>query len=103
MEFATLTQKLARIRADLYSLVEKINTAAGGEPFYVRITLENRHLTGLISNLRVNEYKLFFNFMEERLIGGEVVQKVSKKEIKLERLQGIDVFQTKSGKSMFIK
>jgi len=98
LEFESLTQKLAEIQGKLVSLVEKINAAAGGEAFYARITLENRHLTGLIENLRINQYKIIFDFTEEKLVDGQIMRKTSKKEIVFEKLRGIEPFQTLSGK-----
>ena len=102
VDFAALTEKLAGIRVGLSTLVDKINAAAAGEPFYARITLEKRHLTGLIENLRVNQYKITFDFTEERLVNEEVVRKTSRKEIAFEKLRGIEPFRTLSGKSLFI-
>ncbi|MEK7172765.1 MAG: hypothetical protein AAB740_02185 [Patescibacteria group bacterium] len=106
MEFTTPTEKLAEIRLEIVTLVEQINVAASGEPFYARIILENcqssRRLTGLISNLRVNEYKLIFDFTEDRLIEEKLMQDASEKEVKFEKLRGIEVFQTRSGKPMFL-
>ncbi|MCX6814002.1 MAG: hypothetical protein NT078_02220 [Candidatus Azambacteria bacterium] len=94
MEIGDLIQKLAAIREKFVSLVNEINTVTAGKPFYARITLENNwHLTGLISNLRVNEYKFVFNFTEEKLVDGKPVQKTSKKEIKFEKFRGINLFQ----------
>lgn len=108
MECATLAEKLAEIRLKVSALVKQVNMAAVGEPFYarVRIILENgqsdRNLTGLISNLRVNEYKLIFTFTEGRIAGEEIVQNVSEEEVKFEKLRGIEVFQTVSGRPMFL-
>jgi len=98
MDFADLTTKLAAIRERIISTVERINKAAGGEPFYARITLEDRHLTGFVENLRVNQYKLLFDFTEEKLIGEETVRKKSSKEIKFEKLREINIFKTLSGR-----
>ena len=103
MEFSALAEKLAGIREKIATIVEKINAEAAGEAFYARFFLENnRRIVGLINNLRTNEYKIVFNLTEDKLVDGNVSQKVSKKEIKFEELRGIDVFKTKSGKPMFI-
>jgi hypothetical protein len=102
VDFAALTEKLAGIRASFSALVEKINTAAAGEAFYARITLEDRHLTGLIENLQVNQYKILFDFTEEKVIDKEIVREKASKEIEFEKLKGIEPFQTLSGKPMSI-
>jgi hypothetical protein len=104
MEIRDLTEKLADIREKLASIVEGINTAAGGEAFYVRIFLTNdRRIVGLVDNLKVNEYKILFNLTEDKLVDGKVFQKVSKKKIEFEKIRKIEVFKTISGKPLFIK
>lgn len=104
MEFGDLTEKLVDIREHLAAIIEKINAVAAGEAFYVRIFFANdRRIVGLVDNLRVNKYKVIFDLTEEKLVDGKVFQKVSKKEIEFEEIRGIDVFQTKSGKPLFIK
>ncbi len=103
MEFAALAEKLAGIREKIVAIVEKINMEAAGEAFYARFFLENnRRIVGLIDNLRTNEYKIVFNLTEDKSVDGKVSQKVSKKEILFEKLRGIDIFKTKSGKPIFI-
>lgn len=104
MEIGDLTQKLAEVRKKIVALVEKINMAADKEPFYARFTLEDyQHLTGLIENLKVNGYKLLFDFTNEELVDGQIVRKKIPKKIKFEELRRVDVFETKSGRKLFIK
>jgi len=102
MEFENLTAKLAEIREKVTFLVDKINAAANGDAFYARITLRSRQLTGLIKNLRVNQYKIIFDFTEERLIGEEIVRNKIRKKIPFEKIRGTQPFQTASGKPMLI-
>ena len=103
MDFADLTAKLAQIREKLVSTIERINTEAGGEPFYARIFLvEDKHVVGLISDLGMNDYKIVFNLAEEKLIEGKIDRKIYKKMIRLEEVIRIEVFKTASGKPMFI-
>ena len=103
MDFADLTAKLAQIREKLVATVEQINTEAGGEPFYARFFLvEDKRVVGLISDLRMNDYKIVFNLVNEKLIGGKIDREISKKMIKLEEVLRIEVFKTASGKPMFI-
>jgi len=110
MDIAILTAKLAEIREKIISLVEQINLAGGGEPFYARIFLtadgqpnDDQRIVGLFSDLRVEKYEIVFTLTEERLLdGGEVKQEISQQAIELEKIRGIDVFKTASGKPMFI-
>lgn len=95
MEFGNLAGRLADIRKMFTATIEQINAAAGGEAFYARIFFaKDERVIGLISDLKVNEYKILFN-----LTGDE---KVSKKEIEFEKIKRIEVFKTLSGKPMFI-
>lgn len=95
---------MADIREKIVSIVEKINTVASGEAFYVRIFLANdKRIVGLVDGLKVNEYKILFNLTEDKLVYGKVFQKVSKKKIEFEKIRKIEVFKTISGKPLFIK
>ena len=103
VDFTALTQKLAEIQEKISSLVNKINAASGGESFYARFVLkDNRYLIGLVSNLRMNQYKILFDFTEEGVINEKIARLKTSKEIKFEELKGIVVFKTLSGKPMFI-
>ncbi|MBU3901577.1 hypothetical protein KKF25_02950 [Patescibacteria group bacterium] len=99
MEFGNLAGRLADIRKMFTATIEQINAAAGGEAFYARIFFakdkEDKRVIGLISDLRVNEYKILFNLTGDK--------KVSKKEIEFEKIKRIEVFKTASGKPMFIE
>jgi len=106
MDIAILAEKLAEIRGKFISLINEVNEATEGKPFYGRITLQGgRHLTGLIENLRVNEYKLIFKFTIEKLIAGEPVRKTLKKDTKIsfEKFRGITPFQTQERKNISLK
>ena len=104
MEIGDLTEKLADIREKIVSMLEKINTAAGGEAFYARLFLANdRRIMGLIDNLRVNGYRIIFNLTEDKVVNGKVFQKISEKKIEFEEIERVEVFKTISGKPMFIK
>ncbi|MGC9046676.1 MAG: hypothetical protein ACP5IC_00970 [Minisyncoccia bacterium] len=104
MEIGDLTKKLAEIREKITSIVERINTAANGEAFYARIFLtKDKHIIGLISDLRVNRHKIIFTLAEDKLVDGKIFRKVSKKEIEFEKIQRIELFRTISGKPLLIK
>lgn len=104
MDFTGLTARLADIREKVVSVIGQINVVAGGEPFYARFFLvKNKHIIGLVDDLRVNGYKIIFNLTEEKLINKRVNQKISKKEVNFEEILRIEVFKTASGKPMFIE
>jgi len=104
MEIAILAEKLAEIRQKYTSLVDEINEATRGKPFYGRITLANgRHLTGLIEKLRVNEYKLVFKFTIEKLIDGKPTQKTKEIKLSFEKFRGITPFETKDKEKISLR
>ena len=101
MEFGALTAKLADIRENIVSMIEKINTSAGGEAFYARFFFGKDELIGLVSGLGVNGYKIFFTLTEDKSVEGKNVREVSSKEISLEEINRIEPLRTLSGKPMF--
>lgn len=103
MELTNLTTQLAAIRQKFISIIERINLAAQGEPFYARIFLsKDRKIVGLISKLRVNEYKIVFTLTEEKVIEGKIEQQVSEQKLSFEDIRRIEIFKTLSGKPIFL-
>lgn len=103
MDIAILTEKLAEILGKLSSQIDEVNVTTEGKPFYGRIDIKGgRHLTGLIEGLRMNGYKLVFEFTIEKIVDGKPVQIKRLVKLRLEEFAGITLFQTKDGKKLFL-
>lgn len=103
MDFAVLQGQLAAIREKFYKLINRIIEESRGEAFYGRIFLINgREIIGLIENLSINEHKITFDFIQEKLVKGKLKVARTKKAVSFEEIARIDVFKTKSGKPLFV-
>lgn len=112
-EFADLRDKFVAIREEIAGFVAKINAAAKGERFAIRIFLINNRqesdkeqkIVGFIENLRIDGCFLLFDLIEERLVGrdGNITEKAIKKKVPIERISKIETFRTKSGKPVIVR
>jgi hypothetical protein len=68
------------------------------EPFYARFVIRSRMITGLVIEWEIDEDKMKIKLIQERLENGKIVSKKKKIGIKIEEVEDVVLFKTKSGK-----
>jgi hypothetical protein len=85
---------LTLITETILNVWEKTNF----EPFYARFVIRSRMITGLVIEWEIDEDKMKIKLIQERLENGKIVSKKKKIGIKIEEVEDVVLFKTKSGK-----
>jgi hypothetical protein len=85
---------LTLITETILNVWEKTNF----EPFYARFVIRSRMITGLVIEWEIDEDKMKIKLIQERLENGKIVPKKKRIEIKIEEVEDVVLFKTKSGK-----
>jgi hypothetical protein len=85
---------LIAMKEAILNVWEKTNN----EPFYARFMIRSRMITGLVIEWEIVEDEMRIKLIQETLENGKIVQKDEKIEIKIEEVEDVVLFRTKSGK-----